>query len=173
MPDDISNPFANLETPPPAIQPPAISEEGIKFYRDLLANAELAQKNPAQIEAIRNSLQQALVETQQTLDQPAKTPQQIYDERRGIISGPDGSTALPPWLHEIVTDTHAKPQDAVEVDAHLARAGKDAAEVRASAKSALERAKVTVPLETLSAHQLSQLAVLSRHLSLHDASRPK
>jgi hypothetical protein len=169
MSDD--TPLVNLELPKPAIQPPRLSDQAIAAYREMLADKEFETRHPAQYEAIRNSVHQAIAECGQSLETPAETPAQAYDRRRGIVSGPDGSTQLPPWLHSLVTDA-AKPQDAKAIDEHLARAGKDAAEVRASAAAALARAKLDVKLDALDAHALAQLAVWERALVIYDAARP-
>jgi hypothetical protein len=170
MSDATPTPFDDITITPPA---PRLSEESMAFYKNLLSDGALSQTNPAQYAAIRDTVNAAIRETGQALDPIPPTPQQLYDARRGISSGPDGSVALPAWLHSLVTDA-AKPQDATAVDEHLTRAGKDAAEVRESAKKALERAKLSdVKIENLNAEALAQLAVWSRHLLLHDANRPK
>jgi hypothetical protein len=176
MPDDTPNPFAHLDTPQTAIQPPRLSDSAIAAYREMLADKEFENRHPQQFAAIRDSVAAALAETGQSLETPIETLAQAYDRRRGIISGADGSTQLPTFLHEIVQgETEAgKPQDAAAISDLLARAGKDPAEVLSSARSALERAKLSnIKLENLSVTSLAQLAIWHRHLTLHDASRPK
>jgi hypothetical protein len=175
MADDTPNPFAHLDLPPPAIQPPHLSDSAIADYRRMLSDKEFETKHPAQYAAIRDSVAAALAETGQSLEQPAETAQQAYDRRRGITTDADGSTQLPTFLHEVVEAEDAgKPQDAAAINDLLARAGKDPAEVLSSARSALERAKLSnIKLENLSVTSLTQLAIWHRHLTLHDASRPK
>jgi hypothetical protein len=148
--------------------PPRLSDEAIAHYRSLLTPA-LERDHPAHYARLKQSVDEALGVTGQTLAPPAdgRSPAQaLHDRRFGIEPG-----KLPAVLGALVERDVADKIDSTAVARQLEQLGyKHTVE---AAKDVLRQTGSTVKPEQLGVHALRQLEIYGAHLKRHAASRPK
>jgi hypothetical protein len=161
MPDDVE------------VLGPRLSEEGIAYQQGLLNNPTFCRDHPEHAAMIRATLDEAMVATgyQGPPTDPRTPAQRLHDQHFGL---PTGDVVLPEALVTAMQRDASGQLPAPEAVAqHLERAGLSPREVMADAKFALERTGSKVPLESLNAFSLSQLALFGQHLRRHGESRPQ
>jgi hypothetical protein len=153
------------------ITPPRLSDEAIAHYRSLLTPA-LERDHPAHYARLKQSVDEALGVTGQSLNPPSDSRSQaqvLHDRRFGIEPG-----KLPAALQGVIDhDAAREVPDKQAVARQLEAVGIEYKDAIEAAKAVLLQTGSVVKVESLSAHAISQLVVYSKHLARHAASRPK
>jgi len=149
---------------------PAISNEGLAAYKQMLADPTFAREHPDHYAALKASVENALAITRQQLEPPdPRTPAQRYL---------DPSMTINPVVRDVVLREHVEnkeppdPERTAEALAHVGLTHKDALELAQHAVDQSKELAGRVRVEMLSAYALTLLARFGEHLRKQAAQRP-
>jgi hypothetical protein len=169
--------------------PPRLSEAGIAYERDLLADAKWCEEHPANAEMLRRTLTEALAATGQDKE-PAKDgrspAQRLWDRQHAVEPHQPADYRDIPQAYQQFAAALLLPQHVAKLVVNDALSGgtkADAAKVLGEqtlkdAEALLSRVahlpdSAKVKASDLSPHVIAQLAVWHRHLTKAQQSRPK
>jgi hypothetical protein len=157
---------------------PAISAEGIAFYRSQLTPS-MERDFPVEFAALKASVTAALSATGQQLEAPGDATgrseaAKLYDARHGITISADNKPALPGNLQSAIDrEAHQEAPDAEEIASQLSAVGLDPAQTISIARAVLNESGSKVAPEKLSAPVIAQLRCWGEHLQQAKQSRPR
>jgi hypothetical protein len=151
-----------------------ISDEGLNWYRDRLADPNFARDFPTEHATLKASVDRAVAASGQSLDtapDPRSTAQQVHDARFGVAYS-DGKPQLPRDLASAI-ERDGGEHDPHDVAFALSNVGRSYKADYEAAARLLAQVGSKVEASKLSAATLANLAIFSDHLVRHAAGRPK